>query len=157
MLGERKNERERHVWYIMEPIYPLFRRRKLGGLFSLKASLSHEIHYKSTWSSQNLWFHKKVTKFKKWSDTRNQFTHGSQIVFHMVFQFVYCYDFPTNCTMYYRNLSFSISYFFGTLSGWNGCTLFHFPFLRLDLYQITFTLSFGIDVPSHTRGYCCIA
>ena len=83
--------------------------------------------------------------------------NDSQIIFHMVFQFVYCYDFPTNCTMYYRNLSFSISFFFGTLSGWNGCTLFHFPFLRLDLYQITFTLSFGIDVPSHTRGYCCIA
>ena len=102
MLGERKNERERHVWYIMEPIYPLFRRRKLGGLFSLKASLSHEIHYKSTWSSQNLWFHKKSQNSKSGPIRGND----SQIIFHIVFQFVYCYDFPTNCSMYYRNLSF---------------------------------------------------
>ena len=152
MLGERKNERERHVWYIMEPIYPLFRRRKLGGLFSLKASLSHEIHYKSTWSSQNLWFHKiqKVVRYVEMI-LKLFFTLFSNLFIVMIFRL------RNNCSMYYRNLSFSISYFFGTLSGWNGCTLFHFPFLRLDLYQITFTLSFGIDVPSHTRGYCCIA
>ena len=79
------------------------------------------------------------------------FTLFSNLFIVMIFRL------RNNCSMYYRNLSFSISYFFGTLSGWNGCTLFHFPFLRLDLYQITFTLSFGIDVPSHTRGYCCIA